>query len=338
MRSQKQSQKKKVNKTNVFLGLFFTLIVCLGLVFGYYGSQVMQFLDVISVTDEEDDDSVDSLEFARKLDDLEPFSILILGLDADDGGDRRADTIIVATVNPQSNDIKMVSVPRDTLVTLANGNLEKINAAYPTGGAILTRSMVSDVLDIPIHFYASLDFEGLVELVDAVGGVTVDSELDFTEGDYTNKGETIHIREGKQTLGGAEALAYSRMRKQDPLGDFGRQARQQEIIIQTLDELASINTIANLSDILDAVGNHLTTNATTKQMFTIATNYSDAVKNVEQLTIEGDSSRTYFPHYGFDVYTWEPFDDSLYEVQETLKNHLGRKVNDTTIHNVDGNQ
>ena len=90
---------------------------------------------------------------------MEPFSALILGVDIEEGGASRSDTIIVATINPESKDIKMVSIPRDTLVTLPNGVEEKINAAHSVGGPLLAKEMVATYLDIPIQFYATMDFE-----------------------------------------------------------------------------------------------------------------------------------------------------------------------------------
>ena len=328
MRFEKHIVKKQKRKRRfeTVLSIFILLAIFLGGVTGYYSSKVMGFLDGISVETEESEE--DMLKYKKQLDELEPFSAVILGLDVEDGGNSRSDTIIVLTVNPQSEDIKMVSIPRDTLITLPDGLTEKINAAHSSGGARMARDVIGDYLDIDIDFYATMDFNGLVELVDAVGGVNVDSDLAFSQSDYKNPGQSVKIVEGEQHLMGNEALAYARMRKVDPRGDFGRQDRQQQVIIGVLEQLISFNTISNLNGILSAIRPYLKTNATPNNMLTIATNYRNAAKNIDRLVLDGYADTTYFPHYGHDVYSWHAYDSSLIEVQNELKKHLGLEISE----------
>lgn len=331
MRSEKHT-KRKYNRKRVFetiLSLLILLAIFSGALTGYYGSKIVSFLDGISSETSNEPSDPDTIEVTRKIEDLEPFSGLILGLDVEDDGSSRSDTIIVVTVNPEEESVKMVSIPRDTLVTLPNGQLEKINAAYATGNSSIPNGpannameAVGEFLDIPIQFFATMDFDGLVELVDAVGGITVDADFAFTQSDYVNRGETIRIQEGIQTLNGAEALGYARMRKRDPRGDFGRQGRQREVIVEVLNELVSFNTVTNLSSILNAIQPYLNTNATPNQMLSIATNYTDAVNDIDQLEINGYDGTEYFPHYGHNVYVWQPYQESLTEVQYELRKHL----------------
>jgi len=322
MRSEKKNNKRKKKKRigEIILSIAILLAIFIGGVAGYYGSQLTSFLDGIS--DSSNGQDPESIEITQQLEDVEPFAALILGTDVEDGGTSRSDTIIVVTVNPEEESTKIISIPRDTIVTMPDGTTEKINAAFARGGPLLARSMVGNYLDIPIEFYATMDFRGLVELVDAVGGVTVDSDLEFTENNYMDRGNPIQIEEGVQTLNGAEALGYARMRKQDPRGDFGRQERQQEVIIEVLDELASFETVTNLNSILSAIQPYLRTNATGQQMLAIAGNYSNAIQDIEQLSLDGEARNEYFPHYGFEVYVWEAYDESLEEIQTELKNHL----------------
>lgn len=323
MRPNKYEQKKKNRKKRfqTFLSFAILLGIFIGGVTGYYGSKVGSFLDGISADDDGTED-FESVEITQQLEDLEPFSALVLGVDVEDEGASRSDTIIVATVNPKEENMKLISIPRDTLITLPDGTTEKINAAFATGGAPLAREIIGEYLDIPIQFYATMDFRGLVELVDAVDGITIDSNLEFTQSDYMDGSTPVHIQGGLQTLDGAEALAYARMRKEDPEGDFGRQKRQQEVMMEVLDELVSFDTIANLSGVLNAIQPHLTTNATSNQMLAIAGNYASAAGNIEQLSLDGAARNEFFPHYGFEVYVWEPYAESLIEVQNELREHL----------------
>ncbi len=327
MRSNKHIEKKQKRKRifETALSLFILLAIFLGFVTGYYGSKVLNFLDSIGT---EEPESMETLENTKQLEDLEPFSAVILGVDVEEDGASRSDTIIVVTVNPDSKDIKMLSIPRDTLITLPNGVTEKINAAHSVGGPLLAKEMISSYLDIPIQFYATMDFDGLIGLVDAVGGVTINSEFAFTQSLYQNSGQSVQIIEGEQELNGDEALAYARMRKSDPRGDFGRQDRQQEVVAAILDKVVSVNTVANFTNILDAIEPHLSTNVTASQMMTIAANYMNTAGNIEQIHLNGYAGTEYFPHYGLDVYTWQPYEDSLFEVQNELKEHLGLEVDE----------
>jgi LCP family protein required for cell wall assembly len=333
MRSDKHKNKKARRKRfwQTILSIAILLAIFIGGATGYYGSKVVSFLDGIS-TDEAGSENPENIELTRQLEDLEPFSALILGTDVVDQGSARSDTIIVATVNPETNDMKMVSIPRDTIITLPDGRPEKINAFFATGGPELAQEEIGEYLDIPIDFYATMDFRGLVELVDAVNGITVNSDLEFTEDNYMDKSNPVHIEEGLQRLNGAEALGYARMRKQDPRGDFGRQDRQQEVIMEVLDKLMSFNTITNLSEVLNAIQPYLETNATTRQMLAIAGNYASVAGDIEQVTLEGEARNEYFPHYGFEVYVWEPYEDSLDDVQDELREHLeldtGTEINE----------
>ncbi len=329
-RSEKYTNKKHKRKRvfETILSVIILLAIFSGVWTGYYGSKITSFLDGIHA-DPSEIESPETLEMTRKIEDLEPFSALILGVDVADEGASRTDTIIAMTVNPEEESVKMVSIPRDTLVTLPNGQMEKINAAYATGvpntphsNALNAMEAVGDFLNIPIQFYATMDFDGLVELVDAVGGITVNADFAFSETDYVNSGEKVYIEEGIQTLDGAEALGYARMRKRDPRGDFGRQERQREVIVEVLNELVSFNTVTNLTSILNAIQPHLKTNVTSNQMLAIASNYSGALKDIEQLEILGYDGSEYFPHYGHNVYVWEPYDESLKEVQYELRKHL----------------
>ena len=144
----------------------------------------------------------------------------------------------------------------------------------------------------------------------------------FTESNYDDPGNPIQIEEGIQELDGASSLGYARMRKKDPRGDFGRQDRQKEVIAEVLKELVSLNTVSNLPNILKSVQPYLGTNARSSDILSIASNYTTTLRNIEQLTIDGADNTIYFPHYGHDVYIWEPFSNSLEEVQLELQEHL----------------
>lgn len=329
MRSDKQKRKKRLKRLSLFIGLVIFLIF--GLVVGYYANEVRVFLN--DVNEETPDELRDTSAQDDSLKDLHPISFLILGLDAEDEGTAtRTDSIMVATVNPEKGSTKIISIPRDTLITLPDSNeQEKFNAIYPINGITGLIDFVEDYLTIPISFYATLNFDGLVDLVDAVGGITVDSPLSFTVQDSDETSDAIVIEEGIQILDGEEALGYARMRKQDPRGDFGRQERQREVIASVMSELLSLNSVANFTPILNAIRPNLQTNMTGQQIISVASNYSSAANTIESVVLSGAAEYVYFPSYGHDLYVWNPYEESLEEARQTLREHLDVPTSTDTL-------
>ncbi|KAB2860171.1 MAG: LytR family transcriptional regulator, partial [Exiguobacterium chiriqhucha] len=153
------------------------------------------------------------------------FSVLLAGVD---GGasleEGRTDSLMVATFNKESRQVTLVSIPRDSYVDIVTTDGEfkdKINHAYAYGGIDTTIATVEKLFDIPIDYYATINFDGIEDLVDAVGGVEVDVLVPIS-GRATGN---VELEPGVQTLDGKEALAYARMRKDDPEGDVGRAKR-----------------------------------------------------------------------------------------------------------------
>ena len=160
-----------------------------------------------------------------------PFAVMLLGTDtgALDRTEKRGntDTIIVVVVNPKKKNYTMISIPRDTMADMVgddSNDVQKINAAYSIGGAKMAMKTVSNLLNIPVKYYALVNMGGLMKLVDYVGGIYVTPPLTFTYSGFPFK------KRVRQHLNGQAALAYSRMRYDDPQGDYGRQKRQREVI------------------------------------------------------------------------------------------------------------
>ena len=110
----------------------------------------------------------------------DPFSVLMLGVDEREGDSGRSDTMIVLTVNPNQNSIKMLSIPRDTRTEIVgHGTTDKINHAYAFGGEKMSIATVENLLDIPIDYYVGSIWKDFKDIVDAVGGIQVNNNLDF---------------------------------------------------------------------------------------------------------------------------------------------------------------
>src|SRR5699024_729087 len=149
------------------------------------------------------------------------------------------------------------------------------NHAYAYGGVELSMDAVEKLLDIPIDHYVSINMQGLRDLIDAVGGIDVENEIDFTL-------EGVHVPKGKITLNGKTGLAYARMRKEDPEGDIGRQRRQREVVTKIVNKVLSMSGVSNYKSILKAVEKNSQTDLTWNDMLDVAKNYYPAFDHIKQ--------------------------------------------------------
>ncbi|AGT33682.1 transcriptional regulator [Geobacillus genomosp. 3] len=285
MRTKRRKKKKWIRW---LAGLFVVLLAGVG-VFAYsvYHHVKQTANEMHEQVNWKSEKRQEEVSFERKT----PISILLIGVDERKGDKGRADTLIVMTVNPNKQSIEMVSVPRDTRTEIVGkGTKDKINHSYAFGGVEMTMATVEHFLDIPIDYYIKVNMESFRDIVDAVGGVTVNNPFAFTyEGTYFPKGEI--------TLNGAEALKYSRMRYDDPRGDFGRQDRQKQIIQAIIEKGASFSSLTNYSDVLAAIGKNIKTNLTFEEMKDIQENYKDARKQIKQLHITGQGTKMNGTYY-----------------------------------------
>lgn len=182
-------------------------------------------------------------------------NILLMGLDYRDweaGEVPRSDSMILATIDPISNSLAMLTIPRDMWVNIPGFKYSKINTAYwfgevyrlPGGGPGLAMETVEDFLGVPVHYYAQIDFNAFVKFIDDVGGVSVRVLEDITV-DPVGPGNTVTLKAGVQDLDGATALAFARMRNKDE-GDFGRSNRQLYLLSELRRTLLHRNKIPTL--------------------------------------------------------------------------------------------
>lgn len=246
----------------------------------------------------------------------EPFSVLLLGIDTGDLGrteQGRSDTLMVATVNPNDNKTTLVSVPRDTYVDIVGyGTQDKINHAYAFGGAAMSMDTVEKYLDIPIDHYVSINMMGIKELVDALGGVDVNNDLEFE-----SRGE--HYAFGPIHLEGERVLTYLRMRYEDPRGDYGRQLRQRSVVEAIVKKAVSLDGITQYRNLLDAMEGNMKTDMSFDDMQKIALDYRSAFTTIDQLQMQGEG----FMQDG--VSYQRVSDEELQSVQNKLKKQLNTK-------------
>ncbi|WP_270371823.1 LCP family protein [Limosilactobacillus mucosae] len=203
------------------------------------------------------------------------INILLLGTDTGALGRNykgRTDTIMMMTLNPQKKTTTIVSLPRDMKVNLpgySEYSPAKLNAAYTYGGVKETINTVQKYFNVPIDYYVMVNMGGLEKAINQIGGVSVTSPLTFDyEGYSFKKGQTYHMN-------GAQALAFSRMRYDDPQGDYGRQERQRLVITALMKEAASYKSVLN-QKFLNSIADQSKTNLTFSDMTTLAMKYRKA--------------------------------------------------------------
>jgi LCP family protein required for cell wall assembly len=148
----------------------------------------------------------------------------------------RTDTIMLASLDPATRKISLLSIPRDTRAMLTGYHIDKINAAMTYGGVDLVKSTVSDLTGVPIDYYMALKVDGLINTVDILGGIKIYVEKDMHyQDDTAHLGINIH-KGWKERMNGEQAHGYIRFRK-DELGDIGRVQRQQKFINAVVDKL-----------------------------------------------------------------------------------------------------
>ncbi|MEH6938347.1 LCP family protein [Bacillus sp. JJ664] len=241
----------------------------------------------------------------------DPFSVLLLGVDKREGDRGRSDSLMVVTINPTKHSTKIVSIPRDTRTEIVGKKkMDKINHAYAYGGVQMTIHTVEKFLNIPIDYYLQVNMEGFKDIVDAIGGVRVNNTLDFTF-------EDVHFGIGPLFLDGDDALKFSRMRYEDPDGDFGRQARQRKIIEGVIKEGARIDNLLSYHDILKSIRKNLVTNFKVDDIYEIQKDYRSASEIIDQKQVEGNGTMIN------GIYYYQIPNKNRLAISKELRSHLG---------------
>lgn len=218
-----------------------------------------------------------------------PFYMLLMGVDSREEGEAsRSDTLMIARVDPQQQRITLVSIPRDTRVTIPGHGKTKINAAHAYGGPALVIETVSDVTGLPISHYAEVDFQGFKDVVDALGGITVTVPEDIYDMKAANHvASAAKLKAGTQLLDGAHALTFVRSR-QFPRGDLQRIENQQTFLKAVLKESLKPSNVLRLPATVSAMAGSMTTDLSVGQLLSIANQMKGMdSNNLEAVTMPG---------------------------------------------------
>ena len=203
------------------------------------------------------------------LDSKQRINILLLGSDNDQKFPQDAllsQTMIVVSIDPSKRQVTLLSLPRDLWVPIPGYATAKIDVAYAKGGAPLARATVEKAFKIPIHYYAWIGLNGLVRVVDRVGGVDVDVLHPVLDDNYPNDfsdsgygTERVYLAAGPQHLDGRHTLQYVRSRHGDMLSDFGRSTRQQQVLLAIRQRTAEMDLVTALPTFARDLNGHVKT-------------------------------------------------------------------------------
>lgn len=259
-----------------------------------------------------------------------PMTILLMGVDTGSGSREdpwagNSDTMILVTVNPQTKETTMTSLERDILTNITSDGetvQAKLNSAYAQGGAKLAIKTIQDLLNIHIDRYVMINMKGLVQLVDKVGGITVNNPFDFDISIEENEPEyTAKIAPGRQEINGDQALVYSRMRYQDPEGDYGRQKRQREVIKKIVEKVLSLNSLSHYKGIIESVSDNMQTNISLDSNSLLQLlGYKDALSTIHQYQLKGEDA-TLADGGSYQIVTSK----HILKIQNIIRKALGMK-------------
>ncbi|HEM4671019.1 LCP family protein [Streptococcus suis] len=322
--------------------IFLMSLAIVGLTLGaglIYGASLLNFsTGTISKTYKQ----LDGEKEITPIDAIEPLTILLMGVDMDQatrGGDwegGRSDSMILVTVNPKTKETNMMSLTRDIMVEIAeangesSGTVEKLNHSYSYGQAPMAIATIEKMMDITIDRYIEINMDGLVELVDAVGGIEVNNTLGFPISISEHEpAYTSIVQPGKQLVNGDQALVYARMRYDDPEGDIGRQRRQREVITAIIKKLLQLDGLTQYKKILTAISNNMRTNieispATIPSLL----GYKDSVSKLNSYQLRGVDQMV------DEIYYQLPTSEHLLEMQNILKKSIGLEEKTDLVTNV----
>lgn len=286
----------------------------------------MEALEAIYTYDREvivENESVTSVNVAE-----EPFSVLIIGMD-----ESHSDVVMIATFNPIAFEVTYTSIPRDSLVPIC-GNAKQKLAHSRNYGRACTIQTVEDLMDIDIDYFFEANFFGVVDMIDAIGGIDIWSTKEFVgqTASYDRGTKTIKIFEGFNFVNGEGALAFARERKAFADGDFQRQMNQQQVITAFLTKLVENRDVNKALAVLEAAGENVKTNIPLDMLVDLFNLVIKKVDNsyeqgfdalrIKSSRLTGYSSQQYDESLELMLYTYTLYKGSIEENRNLILSNL----------------
>lgn len=249
------------------------------------------------------------------------FNILISGIDTYGSITKvsRSDVNILVTVNPSTHSILLTSIPRDYYVLLPEFNeYDKLTHAG-IYGIETSVSAVENLLDTTINYYIKVNFTSMINIVDALGGITVESNYDFTTQDG------YHFTKGTNELNGKEALSFARERKAFADGDRIRGQNQELILASLINKAMSASIITNYVDLLNALDDKFVTNITDEEITDFIKKQISEMPswNINAISLDGSNAYDYtYSYKSQKLYVMKPYEESVLNAKEQINNTL----------------
>lgn len=252
----------------------------------------------------------------------DPISILFLGIDDNCGREKngqsteqsRSDAMIFSTLNTEKEQIRMLSIPRDTISYIPKvGYYDKIAHAHAYGGPKSSMDSVEATLNVPVDYYVRINMEAFVDAVNELGGIEYDVPYDINEPNTDDSGK-IKVKKGHQNLNGDEALAVARTRHQD--SDLKRGQRQMDLIKKLFAKAQKADSISKLDDVVEIVGKNAKHNLSYKEIKVLATSYLKDDIEIKSTQLEGKDD------YLNGIYYYNPDIKNIQDTSNLLRDDL----------------
>ncbi|MDW4207337.1 LCP family protein [Staphylococcus saprophyticus] len=252
----------------------------------------------------------------------DPISILFLGIDDNSGREKngqtaeksRTDAMILSTFNADKEQIRMLSIPRDTISYIPKvGYYDKITHAHAYGGPTASMDSVEATLDLPVDYYVRINMEAFVDAVDELGGIKYDVPYNINEPNTNDTGK-IKVKKGYQNLNGDEALAVARTRHQD--SDLKRGQRQMDLIKKLFAKAQKADSFNKLDDVVEIVGKNAKHNLSYDEIKVLATSYLKDDIKIKSSQLEGDDD------YLNGIYYYNPDIKNILSTTNMLRSDL----------------
>ena len=206
-------------------------------------------------------------------------TIMIMGVDERDDDVGRSDTLMIASIDPKTNQASLLSVPRDTRVKIKGHGFDKVNAAYAYGKEKLSQDTVERLLGVNIDHYIIINTKSFKKIIDAIGGIDIDvpKRMHYEDPWDDDGGLIIDFQPGMQHMDGAKAVTYVRYRDEE--GDLGRIRRQQDFVRACMEKLVSPAIIPKLPVVIKEVMGSIETDLSFRQLLEFAGTLKESKNN-----------------------------------------------------------
>lgn len=264
---------------------------------------------------------------------LDPFVVYLSGIDVegDISKESRSDVNILAAVNPESHQVLLVTTPRDYYVPIpgvSRGQKDKLTHAG-LYGVDVSMATLAELYDVEIPFYGRVNFTSMIDIVDALGGLEVESDQEFNTG--WEAGKEFHVKKGLNKLDGKEALAFCRERKSLPGGDNDRGRHQQAVLTAMIKKMMSPAMLRGATNIINSVSDGVDTNFSMNQIQKLVKEQlrHGGAWNIYSVAAEGNPAPERMRCYSSGktpLYVTLPDEKSVAKIQDLMQRTLNGEV------------